>query len=195
MRVLVGLGNPGPRYFATRHNLGFELIDRFAVRHGIAVNTARFHGQLGEGEVAQQRVLLFKPMTFMNLSGTAVAELVNALPEFDVARELLLVYDDLDLPCGRLRVRKQGGAGGHNGVSHVVDALGTRQFPRLRFGVGRPSGGRSITEHVLSPFEPDERVRVDSEFAMSLELMETFAGQGVDAAMNRMATRDPGTTR
>ncbi|MDP6979293.1 MAG: aminoacyl-tRNA hydrolase, partial [Myxococcota bacterium] len=103
MRVLVGLGNPGPRYFATRHNLGFELIDRFAARHGIAVNAGRFHGQLGEGVVAQQRVVLFKPMTFMNLSGMAVAELVGALPELDVAAELLLVYDDLDLPCAQIR--------------------------------------------------------------------------------------------
>ena len=187
MRLLVGLGNPGPRYFGTRHNLGFELIDRFGSRHGLMVNRARHHGQYGEGEVAGARVALFKPKTFMDLSGFAVQPLVGELPEFDVTSDLLLVYDELDLPCGQLRVRGQGGPGGHNGVASVIDALGTKQFARLRFGIGRPPDGGSITDHVLSRFSEDERDLVDRRIEDALELMDVFVEQGVEAAMSRAA--------
>ncbi len=187
MRLLIGLGNPGPRYFGTRHNLGFELVDRFAARHGIAVNAGRCHGQYGEGALGDQRVALFKPMTFMNLSGSAVAEILQALPEVEPWRDLLLVYDELDLPCGQLRVRGQGGPGGHNGVADVIDAVGSKQLARLRFGIGRPAAGLSITDHVLSRFGDDERSSIESAIERALELMATFVESGIEAAMARAA--------
>lgn len=187
MRLLVGLGNPGPRYFGTRHNLGFELIDRFAARHGVAVNQARAHGQFGEGRVAGTACALFKPMTYMNLSGAAVAPLLAELPACIPEQDLLLVYDDLDLPCARLRLRKQGGPGGHNGVASVVDALGSEEFARLRFGIGRPPPGGSISDHVLSPFEPDEREAVDRQMDLALALLDCFVEDGADAAIDRLS--------
>jgi len=198
VRLLVGLGNPGPRYFGTRHNLGFELIDRLARRHGIAVNAARCHGQLGRGEIAGQAVLLFKPMTFMNLSGLALAELTGEWPGLEIRRDLLLVYDDLDLACGQLRVRERGGPGGHNGVSDVVARLGTQEFARLRFGIGRPAGRETISEHVLSPFAASERALVEERTEAALDSMEAFVERGAENAIARAAeagspTRPEGT--
>lgn len=182
MRLIVGLGNPGPRYFGNRHNVGFAIVERFASRHAIALHHAGFHGQWGRGEVGDRGVTLLKPMTFMNRSGRSVAQAVEGI---EPARDLLVVYDDLDLPWGRIRVRAKGGAGGHNGVADVIAALGTRDFARLRFGIGRPSQGESTVGYVLRSFSPAEREQLPASLAAAVEAIEAFVQQGVEAAMNR----------
>ncbi len=186
MRLIVGLGNPGPRYFGTRHNVGFALVERFARRHAIAVHTACYHGQLGKGTVAGEAVALLKPMTFMNLSGQSVAAAIADLPAVEPACDLLLVYDDLDLPSGRIRLRAKGGAGGHNGMADVIAALGTKDFPRLRFGIGRPPQGVSTVGHVLQRFAEAEARVLPECLDEAVEAIEAFVADGVESAMNRV---------
>lgn len=185
MRLIVGLGNPGPRYFGNRHNVGFAIVERFASRHGIALHHAGFHGQWGRGAVGDREVALLKPMTFMNLSGRSVAQAVEGIEGIEPARDLLVVYDDLDLPWGRIRVRAKGGAGGHNGVADVIAALGMRDFARLRFGIGRPSQGESTVGYVLRSFSAAEREQLPASLTAATEAIEAFVQQGVEVAMNR----------
>ncbi len=143
MKLLVGLGNPGRRYIRTRHNVGFRVVRHFAKARGVALDRQDFDGAFGQVELSAAGgeaavVAMLEPHTFMNLSGDAVAAALATLPVEDPSRDLLVVFDDVDLPFGRLRIRHAGGAGGHRGLSHVIERLGRGDFPRLRFGVGRP---------------------------------------------------------
>ncbi|MGH2362410.1 MAG: aminoacyl-tRNA hydrolase [bacterium] len=169
MKLIAGLGNPGTKYRDTRHNVGFEVADLLAWRHGAA-----FESTPGEALVARLRtvgdgLLIVKPLTFMNLSGHAVAELIRyyriALPD------VLIVVDEINLPLGRLRIRARGSHGGHNGLRSVAGQLGTDDYARLRIGVGRGDGRRDLADHVLARFEPDER-----------EIMRTAVDRAADAA-------------
>src|SRR6185295_13736415 len=148
MKLVVGLGNPGARYRRTRHNLGFGVVDRLAERWGVTIAGRRHEAETASATFAGERTILAKPLTFMNLSGEAVGKL-RRLHRLEPAA-ILAVYDELDLPAGRVRVRGAGGAGGHRGVASMIEALGTG-FPRVRIGIGRPPGGSDPTAYVLEP--------------------------------------------
>jgi len=191
--LVVGLGNPGPRYAASRHNAGALVVERLAERRGVALDEHRFEGRFGQGRVGTTSVALLLPETFMNRSGEAVGDAVEGLPLADPPRDLLVVYDDLDLPFGRLRLRPSGGSGGHRGMADVMvhlAALGVaeegRGFPRLRVGIGRPPPGADPVAWVLAPFGPDERARLPGVLDAGAAAVEAVLREGVEAAMNRV---------
>jgi len=192
VKLVVGLGNPGPEYAESRHNAGFLIVDRLAARHRIAlVRERRFCGLYGEGRVGGERVALLEPHTWMNLSGKAVVAAVDALPLGDLASDLVVVYDDLDLPFGRLRVRPGGSAGGQKGLADIQDWLGRSDFPRLRFGIGRPPPGGDAVEHVLAPFDAAELRSLDAALERAADAVETILVEGVQVAMNRFNASRP----
>jgi len=184
MKLVVGLGNPGPAYEGTRHNVGFDVIARLARRYAPG-ETARskFHGVLVEAVIDTEKVLLLQPTTFMNLSGTAVAEALRFY-KLDVADDLLVLVDDVALPCGQIRLRASGGAGGHNGLSDIQQKLGTDAYPRLRIGIDRP-GQIPQKDYVLGKFRPDQRELVDPSLDEAADAVACWAGEGLADAMNR----------
>ena len=194
MKLLVGLGNPGPKYAVTRHNVGVRVLERFAREHGIAFEAERFAGRFGcgrlSGAATPLEVALLAPQTFMNRSGAAVAAAIAQLPLADVAQDLLVVFDDVDLPFGRLRLRPSGGAGGHRGLADVIEQLARSDFARLRFGVGRPADGQETTEHVLEAFSVAEQVLLPARIERAARAVDAALRQGVAAAMNEW-NRDP----
>lgn len=195
MRLVVGLGNPGPRYAATRHNIGFRVVLRFAERSGIAVDQRRFDGRFGRAQAvlrggARQDVGVLLPETFMNRSGGPVAEAVRFLPLDALEEDLLVVFDDVDLPFGRLRLRPGGGAGGHRGLTDVIARLGRDDFARLRFGVGRPAVAMETADWVLQRFSADEEARIGERIDAAAAAISDALALGVAAAMN-LVNRDP----
>ncbi len=183
MRLVVGLGNPGRRYRGTRHNVGWEVLDRLARRLKVAVDRDEGWALVGTARLGRRRVLLAKPQTFVNLSGTAVDDLRRRhriRPE-----EVLVIVDDLDLPLGRLRLRPGGSHGGHRGLRSVLDALGTEDVPRLRIGIGRPPAGVDPADYVLTPFTPDERAVVEPALDRAAEAAEVALREGLQTAMTR----------
>lgn len=194
MKLVVGLGNPGPRYADTRHNVGFRVVERFARSFGIALDEYAYGGRFGRGPIATPDgppldVGLLLPETFMNLSGDAVRAALTAL-EVDDPASPLVVFDDVDLPFARLRVRPGGGPGGHRGMSHIIERLEREDFPRLRFGVGRPEGAADTADWVLAPFAPEETRALEAALARAAEALEACLVEGVAPAMNRF-NRDP----
>ncbi|HHL39063.1 MAG TPA: aminoacyl-tRNA hydrolase [Deltaproteobacteria bacterium] len=180
MFIVAGLGNPGPRYEATRHNVGFMLVDRLAGLCGASF-AERGGALLAETELAGTDVLLCKPLTYMNRSGTAVAAVMAA---WGVEPERLIVcFDDCDLPPGRIRIRRGGGSGGHRGVASIIDSLGTDAFPRVRLGIGRPRDA-AVSEYVLSPFDDDEHDILDTMLEKAAHCVEAIVSKGIDTAMN-----------
>lgn len=154
MKMVVGLGNPGPQYETTRHNAGFMALDLLADELDIKFTREKQGALIGTGQIESGRVLLVKPLTFMNLSGQAVARLVRW---YGIApRDILVLLDDLDLALGRLRIRPRGSSGGHKGLASVLEALGTEDVPRARIGIGRPPSGKDVVEYVLEPFTDEE---------------------------------------
>jgi len=194
VKLLVGLGNPGPEYADTRHNVGVRVLERLASAHRIPFEQRRFESRFGSGWVrageGETEVALLAPLTFMNRSGSAVAAAVAGLGLVQPSRALLLVLDDVDLPFGRLRLRPAGGAGGHRGLADVIERLGTRELPRLRFGVGRPADDRETADHVLERFSADERSELPEHLGRAAAALETALLGGVVAAMN-LFNRDP----
>ena len=182
MLLIVGLGNPGKRYAATPHNAGYVACDRFADRNHLGPEVAKFQGRFRRGRIGQQDVGVLKPETYMNLSGDAVAEALRYLPV--EIEDLLVVFDEMDLPSGKLRLRKAGGHGGHNGLRSVIDRIGSRDFKRMRIGVGRPPSGRDPTGHLLSRVRPEERERLSDTIDLAVEALETVVASGFEAAMN-----------
>lgn len=177
--LVVGLGNPGPEYRGTRHNVGFEVVDRLAERHKIRLSEARFNSKLGVGTVAGAAVALAKPLTYMNRSGPAVASLLR---HFGLTPpQLLVVADELDHEPGVVSMRPKGGAGGHNGHRSLIQALGTNEYARIKIGVGKPP--RDGADHVLGRFHPDERELVEPCIARACEAVEAFSRDGLDAAL------------
>lgn len=188
MQLVAGLGNPGPRYEQTRHNVGFMVADVLARRWNAGAYRfeRKFEALVGEGMLGEQRVLLVKPQTYMNLSGRSVAGVVRF---YKVPLEdLLVVYDDLDLPLGALRLRAVGSAGGHRGLNDVLLRLGTADVPRLRIGIGKVHRSATV-EHVLNRFSPQEREQMDETIAAAADAAECWAREGIDAAMTRFNQR------
>lgn len=180
-RLIVGLGNPGTEYAETRHNLGFRCLDRLAEKHRLRFNTKRAQSLVARGQLAGQDVALAKPQTYMNLSGAAVKQLLVGwgVP----TRSLLVVYDDIDLPSGVLRIRERGGPGTHNGMRSIVEAIGTSDFPRLRIGVGAPQR-HDLADYVLDTPPPGESAALNEAVARAVEAIELFLRRGAAAAMN-----------
>jgi PTH1 family peptidyl-tRNA hydrolase len=182
MKLLVGLGNPGTKYLGTRHNVGFEVINRMASGTPSLSFTRKFDGQVTEVEVDYRRVLLFKPETFMNLSGGPVGQAVRFF-KLDLS-DLLVVCDDLSLPLGRLRLRPGGSDGGQKGLRDIASHLGTEQFARLRIGIGDRQD-MDASEYVLTRFRPSERPVIDDALILASQAVAVWVTQGIDAAMNR----------
>lgn len=187
MKLVVGLGNPGPRYAGTRHNVGFRVVEAVAARHRIELAERRFDGRFGSapaGGPEDRRLALLEPETYMNRSGGSVAEAVGDL-ELDPGRDLLVVFDDVDLPFGRLRLRGHGGDGGHNGLCDVLTWLETRDVPRLRVGVGRSDGPMDTRDWVLGGFSPEEEAELPGLVERAADAIDCFVAEGVVATMNR----------
>ena len=182
---MVGLGNPGPRYAQTRHNVGFRVVEAFAQRHDLALDEIRYSGCFGTGRVGPLRIGVLQPQTFVNASGESLVRALVDLGQLDVAQHLIVVYDDLDLPLGRIRLRSSGGAGGHRGVESIISSLGHKEFPRLRFGIGRPAEGVGIVEHVLAPFEASERRQLPNRIGVAVDSLDAFVSSGIASAMDR----------
>lgn len=185
-RLVVGFGNPGPEYRGHRHNLGFRVVDRLAGAVGIALGQSKFQGRFGQGDVGKTRLLLLEPETYMNASGEAVSAAVRF---YKVApADLLVVHDELDLPFGRLQLKRGGGTGGHNGLESVVEQLGTPDFARLRFGIGKPQGPNAkerVVGHVLHDFSSEEKAALEPLLERSVEMARDWVTLGLAEAMNR----------
>ena len=196
MKLVVALGNPGARYARTRHNVGFRVAECFCARHDIALSREAFGGIFGqgalpaEGEQPALEVAVLLPQTYMNLSGDAVLPALDALDLEDRAQDLTVVFDDVDLPFGRLRVRARGGAGGHRGLAHIIECIGDKDFPRLRFGVGRPDGATDTKDHVLEDFDEVEERALPGHLERAARALETTLRAGPARAMNEW-NRDP----
>ncbi|HEY0590737.1 MAG TPA: aminoacyl-tRNA hydrolase [Thermoanaerobaculia bacterium] len=190
MRLIVGLGNPGAKYERTRHNVGFRVVDAFAAKYRIDVSTHEKDALTGRGRVAGQSVMLAKPLTFMNLSGKAVSLLLRAY--LDSPEDLLVVYDDIDLPLGKLRLRERGSAGTHNGMESILGSLETGAFPRLRFGIRGTTYSPSddLARYVLDDFASDEEPVVAEAVARASDALLLFARGDLRRAMNTF-NRDP----
>jgi PTH1 family peptidyl-tRNA hydrolase len=179
--MIVGLGNPGPEYRGTRHNLGFEVIDRLSEAHRIRLDKSKHQARFGLGRMGDHPVLLVKPLTYMNLSGRAVAPLAR---QYGLKPErVLVVADDTDLKPGRTRLKPGGSAGGHNGHKSLIQFLGTSEYPRLKIGIGRVHREETI-DHVLSGFDPKEREVIDLALARAVEAIELTVSEGLNAGMN-----------
>lgn len=182
MWVVVGLGNPGRRYSGTRHNVGFILVRRLARRWGGKFRKRKFGAKIAEMERNDERLVLAQPQTYMNSSGLAVKQIIEG---YRISpQSLIVVYDDLDIPLGQIRVRKEGRAGSHKGLGSVVAVLGTSAFPRLRVGIGPRPEGEEATEFVLSPFSPEEAPVLEDALKLAEEALEMILDGRIDAAMN-----------
>ena len=181
MRVVVGLGNPGKQYHGTRHNVGFAVVDGLAASPSASRFQSRFQAQVAELMEGDQKVLLVKPETFMNLSGWAVRQVIDFY-QVEMA-DLLVVCDDVNLPLGQLRIRPKGSHGGHNGLRDIQNHLGTQDYSRLRIGVG--AGGEDLVDHVLGRFRPSERPAIEDALSQAIQAVSVWVGQGVDVCMNR----------
>jgi PTH1 family peptidyl-tRNA hydrolase len=181
MWVFCGLGNPGKKYERTRHNFGFMVVSAFAERHRLRFKS----DELYPAEVASlnRTCLLFKPMTFMNLSGIAVKKLLKQ--EKIKPEELLVIHDDMDLPLGRIKLLPKGGAGGHNGVKSIISELGVNTFPRLKLGIGRPPEGVDPRDYVLSPFTPDEAPIVEKVIEIATQALEDLLQEDLLKVMTK----------
>jgi peptidyl-tRNA hydrolase, PTH1 family len=188
MKLLVGLGNPGRKYAGTRHNIGFDVVDLVAGRHRLEWESAPADAMLARWRAAS--VIVAKPLTFMNLSGGAIGELLRfykiELPD------LFVIVDDINLELGRLRARPSGSAGGHNGLKSIIDALGTEEFARLRIGVGRGDQRRDLADHVLAKFDPEERDEVAEATARAADAAELFVAEAIVPVMNRFNRKEDG---
>jgi PTH1 family peptidyl-tRNA hydrolase len=188
IRLIVGLGNPGAKYAHTRHNVGFDVVDALAYRWQISLSeNRRFKGDFGEGmAIAGQKLALVKPTTYMNRSGQAVRAIVDWY-KLDPA-SVLVVYDDMALPLGRLRIRPSGSAGGHNGMKSLIAHLGTQAFPRVRVGIGSTQQSseraQAVVAHVLGKFAPDEKPIVDQAIQWAVAAVETIVKNGTESAMS-----------
>lgn len=184
MKVICGLGNPGPEYEATRHNVAWWLLDRLTTAWGFGAFRRDGRARVAAGRIGGHAVRLVKPMTYMNRSGAAVAPL-RTLPDFDVARDLLVVVDDVALDPGRMRFRARGSAGGHNGLKSVEAALGTREYARLRIGVGGPPPGVDLADWVLAPPSRDDEAHILDLMPELTDAVRVWVEDGIEAAMNR----------
>ena len=183
MFIIAGLGNPTLQYEGTRHNVGFDVIDMLADRYNISVDGRKGRALVGKGIIEGQKVLLVKPQTYMNLSGESLRELVNYY-KIDEEHELLVIYDDISLDVGQLRIRKKGSAGGHNGIKNIIANLGTDVFPRIKIGVGEKPKKYDLADYVLSRFSAEEQKIMDEAFGEAAEAAVMMMTTGAERAMN-----------
>jgi PTH1 family peptidyl-tRNA hydrolase len=195
LRVIVGLGNPGDRYARTRHNVGARVIERASAQWSIPLKTSG-SARVGTGRIGPAdkpvEVALAIPLTWMNQSGTAVVELLARLG--CVPQDMTVVHDDLDMEPGRLRLKRNGGAGGHNGVASIMTELNSDQFGRLKVGIGRPVPGADSADYVLEPFTQDDATVIETSMGQAVQALECALVEGVDAAMNKFHVRGPEAT-
>ena len=185
--MVVGLGNPGPEYEASRHNVGFRVVDTLADRVGMALNRCRYRSFFMRGSLHGVQVLLVKPLTFMNDSGFAVSRWQQAV-RLEPSR-IIVVHDDLDLPTSQLRIRVGGGHGGHRGVRSILEAMGSANFLRVKVGIGRPRGGQDTVKHVLGPFEGCEGDAIQVVVERAADAVEVLLQESLEVAMNRYNVR------
>ena len=185
VKLIVGLGNPGKQYAATRHNVGFMVVDYLAEKLGVKVDKIKFKSVLGEGFAGTEKIVLAKPQTYMNLSGEALLDMVQWY-KLD-PQDLLVIYDDLDLPVGKLRLRMKGSAGGHNGMKSIIYLIQSDDFPRLRIGIGRPQNEHIETvNHVLGKFDEEEAKIMGEAVVKAAEAVLAVLDKGIEKAMNEV---------
>ena len=183
MFLIAGLGNPGRQYEKTRHNMGFDTIDELIERHRIPQGGIAHKAMYGKGMIAGEKVLAVKPLTYVNLSGEAIREYVNYY-KMDPETELIVIYDDIDLEPGQIRIRKKGSAGGHNGIKSIIAQIGTQNFYRIKVGVGAKPKGWDLADYVLGRFSSEERELVDKAICDAADAVEMILKDGIEAAMN-----------
>lgn len=173
MKLIVGLGNPGEKYAGTRHNIGYTVVDRLMEKQQLSMTDQKFRGDYTTWHINQDRIYLLKPYTYMNLSGEAVLPFMTY---FGIGMEdIIVIYDDLDLDVGKMRLRQTGSAGGHNGVKSIIDLLGSDKFNRIRIGIGRPQNGWKVVDHVLAPFGKDDQIAVDLAVDKAVDALTDWA--------------------
>lgn len=190
MYLIVGLGNPGRQFEATRHNMGFDTIDYLVEKHRVPQGGVKFNAMYGKGMIGGDKVILMKPLSYMNLSGGPVRDVANYF-KIDPETEMIVIYDDIDLEPGQLRIRKQGSAGGHNGMKDILQKLGTDKFLRIKVGVGAKPKGWDLADHVLSRFTDSDRKLIDETIARAADAVEMIISKGADAAMNEYNRKQP----
>lgn len=181
MFLIVGLGNPGKEYEKTRHNVGFDAVDIIAKEYNIDINRIKFKGVYGDGKIGDEKVMLLKPATYMNLSGESVLEVAQfyKIP----SENIIIIYDDISLEVGRMRIRRKGSAGGHNGIKSIIQNLSSDEFPRIKVGVGEPKV--DLVKHVLGRFMDEDRDKIEEVFKAVTKAVECIVNNGVDTAMNQ----------
>ncbi len=184
MYIIAGLGNPGKDYTGTRHNVGFEVLDAVAAKYDIDIKKAKFRGLYGEGRIGGERVVLVKPQTFMNLSGECIREFKSWYKVED--SEIIIIYDDVSLPTGKMRIRPKGSAGGHNGIKSIIYQLGSEVFPRIKIGVGRPENpDYDLADYVLGHFDRGEVKTLVETAIRAAEAVEVIITDGTEKAMSK----------
>lgn len=183
MYVIVGLGNPGKQYDKTRHNVGFDVIDMLAKEYDISVTKIKHKALIGEGRVGTEKVLLVKPQTYMNLSGETLIDIYNYY-KVDL-ENIVVIYDDIDLDVGKLRIRKKGSSGTHNGMRSIVKCLGSTEFPRVRVGVSKPIPGQDLADFVLSRFRKEEADDLATGLGKACNAVDCIIRENLDLAMNK----------
>lgn len=184
MYLIVGLGNPGQKYHKTRHNMGFDTIDYLIEKFNISQSGVKFNAMYGTGIIGGQKAILIKPLSYMNLSGGPVQEFLHFY-KMDPETELIVIYDDIDLDPGQLRIRKQGSAGGHNGMKDIIAKIGTQKFVRIKVGVGAKPKDWDLADYVLGRFSDLERKNIDEAIQNAGDAVEKMLSEGIDAAMNQ----------
>lgn len=186
--VVVGLGNPGRKYEETRHNVGFEVVEILATRHKIKMTKLKFKALYGEGVIGGKKVLLVKPQTYMNLSGESVRDIINwyKVP----VENIIIIYDDIDLPVGKLRLRPKGSAGTHNGMKSVIYQIMSHEFPRVRIGIDKPPEGWNLANYVTSKFSKEEQRKIAEVIVSAADAVEAIIDSGIDQAMNKFNKLD-----
>ena len=183
MFLIVGLGNPGKQYEHTRHNIGFDVMDALAEKYNISISEKKHKALCGKGVINGVKVVLAKPQTYMNLSGESVAELVNYY-KMDPEEEMIVIYDDISLAPGNLRIRKKGSAGGHNGIKNIIAMTGTQNFLRIKVGVGEKPAGWDLADHVLGRMSEEDRAAFEEAVKESVKATEMILEDEIDQAMN-----------
>ena len=183
MKLIAGLGNPGSEYQHTRHNIGFEVIDHLAELIDIPLEHSKFNGWFGKGSIQGEDVVLVKPLTYMNLSGEAIRPLIQFY-KIEL-KDLIVVYDDLDLAVGKMRLRPKGSAGGHNGMKSIINNLGSQDFKRIRVGIGRPKGRQPVVDFVLRPFTDEERPIIKETVEKAALACKTAIFEPFESVMNQ----------
>ena len=188
MKIIAGLGNPTKEYEGTRHNIGFSVIDKLADKYNISMNEKKHKAICGKGMIEGEKVILLKPQTYMNLSGESVVDAVNFY-KVDPEEDVIIIYDDIDLDVGKLRIRAKGSAGGHNGMKNIIAHLGTQVFPRIRVGVGAKPKDWDLADYVLGRFPKKELPEIEAGRETACEAVKIIVSQGAEAAMNRINGR------